>query len=174
LHLSQQSGGVEHRGPPADCISSAICWGGRASPRQIAGMGTCLRASATRGLHPGPREFASVQPVLACSRRRGPPTDCISSRTPRIVPPEGPGSPRIRITPACPRLFAPTAFPRPLIDHDAQARTNSWGGLWWGGTACPDPRTDHEAHARAKPFAGPVSQETPHRCGVADVAMIGG
>ena len=39
------------------------------------------------------------------------------------------GPPRIRIIPARPRLFAPTAFPGPQTDHKAQARANFWGGL---------------------------------------------
>jgi hypothetical protein len=39
-----------------------------------------------------------------------------------------PGSPRIHIGPACPRLFAPTASPALRSDPKAQARANPWGG----------------------------------------------
>src|SRR5437773_8024944 len=38
LHLSQQSGEWNTGVPPADCISSAIYWGGRAPLREFVGM----------------------------------------------------------------------------------------------------------------------------------------
>src|SRR5206468_1481016 len=37
-------------------------------------------------------------------------------------------APRIRISSACPRLFAPTASSGPRTDDKAQARANPWGG----------------------------------------------
>ena len=66
-----------------------------------------------------------------------------------------PGPPRIRISSACPRLFAPTAPPVPWVEHKAQARacprlfapagspTDCISpAIWWGGSASSGPRFD--------------------------------
>ena len=76
----------------------------------------------------GPQESASVQVVLACSRRRGPRQIASSHQSPGIDPPEARGA----------REFV-------------SVQANSWGGLWWGGSTSPRPQTDHKAQARACP-----------------------
>ena len=109
-------------GPPTGCIFSAIS-----------------RNRPTRG--PGePREFASVQRALACSRR------------PRLRSQWVEYKAQAR---ARPRLFAPTAFRTPWTDRKAQTRANSWGGLWCDGTASPGSWSNRRAQLRANFWGQP-------------------